>query len=75
MKDGRSVVTIFEEGVTEYIVTHRFTMATTGTVCEKCSKEFWTHSDSPGQLFTLGGMYQDTPLLTPHWYPCADGWD
>lgn len=73
---GRTVTTIVTAEGTEYIVNHRVRMAPTGDKCTTCNKELWTHSDSPGQLFTLGGMWQEAPLLSPHWIdPCADGWD
>ena len=72
---GKVITEESTDSGTEYTIIHTINIKPTGDQCPRCGNMLWSHSDSPNQLFTFGFMFQGAPVLSPHWYPCASGWD
>jgi hypothetical protein len=72
---GQEIIETPTDSGTEYTVIHTIKIAPTGDQCPKCGFMLWTHSDSPGAMYTFGFRFEGAPILMPHYYPCAKGWD
>jgi hypothetical protein len=72
---GKVIIEGATDSGSEYTIIHTIKMAPTGDQCPKCGYMLWTHSDNPSMLYTFGFVFEGSPILVPHYSPCAKGWD